>query len=693
MAYKRLSLALWYLDDKEEAVEAIKKSIALKPDFASAHYNLACFYAKMEQKEDMLTSLQQAIELDEYSNYREMASNDDDFEAYDIDDDFLAIVESENTHQNKQEELMASEDGEAISAWILLLEKEIPAEAVEWDSYDNGVSELIEEKIDIISTEALVYLFQLVMVNVDIEDFNELYKLVSTLEQRGVELEDLLIENWQARYENTDPGHLGGIDYQILELLKKVPVDKLVKLVLWGLKSHGPDALRDYEGVCAPLLQQLPARHELYAELVEVLDTYLHQETYKDEPIESRKKRISIALAPPPVEVPKDDTSRWATEKAGINHFHPQNVITAACHLAIQSDPEAIALVKKELPKICDFVINPNLPIDLRVDAVKSIIKEIGTEEQLQSISPALKDKSYALIEAIGEVMAPLNMIPAEAKEAVTFLIQESQKEGLDDYDLHDIVKALSWLQDERVVDALIECLSNGKEAVRRESLYALGIQKASKAIPQIVHQLKEGSGQCVTAAAKALDQIGGEAHKALEDKETYEIVVERAKKSPRWATKALNYIRVPQVVEDQLELLGATHENESYMPLSEGIAKWAIQESLPKLLFYGFDEYINRNISGRNFFMMFNAIARKHGDLPNEEIIDEVVKIIKNSAEEDVIELTEMIESDKKYADKTYPTKEDLLREVKFTQSYQEAVQKISPAAEKLVKVMFTSI
>lgn len=74
----------------EGAIEKYQKSLELNPVSSNAHYNIACILSLKGQKEKMLSALKRAISLD--SKYKKMALEDEDFEAYKKDPDFLAIV-------------------------------------------------------------------------------------------------------------------------------------------------------------------------------------------------------------------------------------------------------------------------------------------------------------------------------------------------------------------------------------------------------------------------------------------------------------------------------------------------------------------------------------------------------------------------------------------------------------------------
>ncbi len=693
LAYKRLGLALWYSDKKDEAIDAMKKSIELQPEFASAYYNLACFYAIDNMKTEMLFHLKKSIELDKYTNYREMAENDEDFDRFIEDDDFLEIVKANKKKSKKLHEVFASEDYNAISDAILQIEKEIPLEAIEWDYSPDGdsITDLLEDKADKIKSEALLYLFKIVTINTSIEDFEGFSILMNVLRSKIKEdFDDLIIETWKGRYEYTDSGHLSDIDRQILESLKGLPVERCAEVVLWGLKSHGKDAIQDHEDLCALLLHKLPESHKHRTELVDIIDNYLHGDIYKEEDFKTRQKRIRIALSPPPVEVPSNSNDRWAYEKAAIIHFHPANVVRAASHMAIQKDPEIVELVKQNLPRICGFVTDSSLPVDLRVTSVTGVIERVGDKESVASLGPALLDKSVGLIEAVGRLMYNFNILPEETKFAVDYLSETAKKENIDDYDLYDLIRALLWLKDERVTKVLLSALNNKTEAVRREAIRGLGIQKASSAIPQIVLQLREGSPQCVSAAAEAFDAIGGKALTELTNKNNYELVLKMAKKNPRWAIKALNYFQLEQVHDDLIELFKTTNEREAFRHLAKGIANWCKEESIPQLVLLGLDRYKAESIGARNFIVVFRAIARNH-TYPDKQIIEEVKNILSNSPTEDIVAFADDLKSDSRYADIIKPSKAEKESEEKYTKTYMVALKTIRPEAEELARIMFS--
>ena len=688
---KRLGLALWYSDRKEEAIAMMKKSVDLNPEFASAYYNLACFYANEGRKAEMLLHLQKAIDLDEFTDYREMAEEDEDFEGFLDDDDFLEIIEAERKESNKLAEIFASGDYGMISQTILQLDQEIPVKAVDWEAYgDESISELIKNNGAKLSEEALLYLFRIVSFNESIDYFEGFSALLETLKaKKDGAFDDLLIQAWKGRYKYTDPGHLGSIDYQMLDSIKQLPVEKVAEIALWGLRSHGQDALRDYENLNAIALEKLPEPHPLRAELVELVDNYLHGDIYKGEAFDVRQRRIRIALAPPPVEHDPNSGDSWAYEKAALAHFHPASVINAASRLVIQKDPALVDLVRKDLQKICDFAIDPGLPAELRVSAVKDIIGRLGDKKAIAAVAPALRDKSVKLLEAIGEVMHKAGVVSPEAKVAVDCLIKEADREELDNYDLYDLICALRWFKDERVVEALLSALNKGNEAVRREALRGLGIQKAVMAIPQIVMQLREGSPQCVSAAAKCLHEIGGEAWQALEDKSNYEKVLSAAKKHPRWSMEALIYFRHERVNDDLIKLLKKNKEFDAFPYLAKGIAAKATELNIPELIQIGLDRYQAENIGGRHFVEIFRSIARRGQAPVHESVLDEVKEILSGSDKGDLRDFVADLKYDGKYANVSAPSEAERESEEKFAEVYAQALKAIDEA-QGLPEILF---
>ncbi len=72
------------------ALESLEKAIELKPDYAEAWFNRACLYALKGERENALSDLRRAIELD--SSLKERAKKDKDFEALWDDEEFRKLV-------------------------------------------------------------------------------------------------------------------------------------------------------------------------------------------------------------------------------------------------------------------------------------------------------------------------------------------------------------------------------------------------------------------------------------------------------------------------------------------------------------------------------------------------------------------------------------------------------------------------
>jgi tetratricopeptide (TPR) repeat protein len=78
------------LERFDEAIVALDQVINIAPNFHKAWFNRACAYAKKKDKENMLSSLKKAVELD--IENKAYATTDKDFAEYWNDDDFKNIV-------------------------------------------------------------------------------------------------------------------------------------------------------------------------------------------------------------------------------------------------------------------------------------------------------------------------------------------------------------------------------------------------------------------------------------------------------------------------------------------------------------------------------------------------------------------------------------------------------------------------
>ncbi len=696
LAYKRLGMALWNVDQKDDAIASMKKSIELKPEFASAYYNLACFYAQNGIKSEMLHNLKRAIELDDYTDYRKMATDDRDFDSYCDDEEFENITEGEKKQAYALQKIFDSGDFDAISHTLLQVGKEIPLEAVDWVDEDIGanIGELLENHASELSAEALLHVFKTVVNNHRIDELDGFSDLMDALQSRiAGDFDALLVEEWKNRYTCTDACHLCGIDYALIDKIGDINIEEGVKVVIWGLNSHGKDAVQDYKDISSFLLETLPESHDLRKELVETIDTLLHGKLYKDEDFEIRQHRVRMALPPPSLNVEHSSDDWWAREKAELAHFHPTLVVRAAAHMSIQeSHPEIVELARESLPRLCEFVNDASLPVDTRIDALE-VVKKLGDDSTAALLVPALSDRSIPLLQRIGEFLHDCNIVPAkETKVAVDYLIGIF-KDLTDPYEIHDLVCALRYFQDDRVVDILIKVLENTREAVRREALYGLGIQKATGAIPLIVKQLRDGSDQCVTAAAVALDAIGGEAQKELENEDNYSCVLKKARTSPRWAIKALNYFKLPRVNDDLIELFLTTPENEAFEHLARGMSQWGQGKSIPELLSMGVDRYRGSECAGRYYVQVFRSVARKNDDGPAADILKGIKGIISETNSKNIEEFANSLAYDAKYCKIEDPSDKEREAETNYSKAFIAEMKQVSPEAEYLARAMFQQV
>ena len=76
--------------DRAKAIELYEKAVKLDPSFHKAVYNLACEYAKNQQRDKALENLEKAIALT--SSYKTIAQQDSDFAALRGDEGFLKLV-------------------------------------------------------------------------------------------------------------------------------------------------------------------------------------------------------------------------------------------------------------------------------------------------------------------------------------------------------------------------------------------------------------------------------------------------------------------------------------------------------------------------------------------------------------------------------------------------------------------------
>lgn len=89
--YFRKAQALFYLERLEESLVVYEEGLAKYPKDSTKWYNVACIYARWQDKEQMLFNLQRAIELE--AKHRPEARIDEDFKEYWKDEDFLALLD------------------------------------------------------------------------------------------------------------------------------------------------------------------------------------------------------------------------------------------------------------------------------------------------------------------------------------------------------------------------------------------------------------------------------------------------------------------------------------------------------------------------------------------------------------------------------------------------------------------------
>lgn len=96
-AFKSLAVEAHRSGNFQEAVALLKRAVAEKSDYAPGWYSLACAYAKLSMKIEMIDALKNAIEFgrSEYAmDYRPEISEDSDFDAYREDVEFVELVDT-----------------------------------------------------------------------------------------------------------------------------------------------------------------------------------------------------------------------------------------------------------------------------------------------------------------------------------------------------------------------------------------------------------------------------------------------------------------------------------------------------------------------------------------------------------------------------------------------------------------------
>lgn len=330
LTQKRHALALWHLEQKDEAITHMKKSVELKPDFASAHYNLACFFAQQQNKPEMLAHLQKAIDCDDYTDYQEMAEEDEDFDDYHDDEDFTAIIDADRKELKTLNSLLLGNDYVAISNAILQIEKTIPIHNVDLiSSYEKDtISDFLEVKSEHLSDESLFYLFKIVFANLEVDYFDGLPYLLQELQLRlNDHFDDLLISHWKDRHSDSESYDLSNFDFHVFQYLKKIDVSKSAKTIIWGLNKHGKDTFPYCEETIAYLLRHLPQGNLNRPALIGTIDTVLHEDQNKLDSLATREERLRVILPPSGLEYPEESNDPFINAKTEISDYHPYYVL------------------------------------------------------------------------------------------------------------------------------------------------------------------------------------------------------------------------------------------------------------------------------------------------------------------------------------------------------------------------------
>lgn len=686
LAQKRRSLALWGLEKSEEAIEAMQRSVELKPDFESGYYNLACYYGVTNNKEQMLASLEKAISL--YEDYKYTARDDDDFEEFKNDEDYLALVNPAALESREMTQLFESEDFKAISEALEKVGGEIPLEVIDWEDEDEGANliELLEEHAERLDYRTLLHLYKLIIYKMDLDSFGAFEEIMDALQEKDAAgFSELIVNGWKERYAKTDAGHMGRIDYQLRYKIKRLDCKIVAELIVWGLKLRGNDALADYEELASATLEKLPYDSREQRELVEIVDTLLHGELYLNDEFEVRARRVGLALPAPDIEVEEDPDDEWARERVAVNHYHPGLVVSTAVNLSSFNNPEALELARVAVPKLCEFILDDDLPVDLRYRAVE-VVEKVGDNRAVKRLEPALSDRSVKMLEVLGRTFHKAGVIPEDSAKAVDTILENFSD------DPYAEVCALGWYRDPRVVPTLIKTLENSREANRREALNGLAIQKASSAVENILQQLREGSSQCLTAAAIALSEIGGEAaDTAFSNMENYQLVLEKVKERPRFSAKALNYFKVDCLSADLVELYANCKEYEAEPIIAGGIAELAEEQSLIGIVALGLDRYKGDSRRGRDYILIARSIGRAHSAGPDQEVLAELIQILKESTADAIEDFAKQLKKDADYQKVPDAPPEEAKIEENYRAALKSAFTEVSSEAAILAESLFS--
>ena len=86
------SLVLYELNQLDDAIEWVKKSLSIEPKFANGWYNLACYSAKQNLNSESLSALKRAIELD--PSFAKLARTEKDFDSIKSTNEFQEYVKN-----------------------------------------------------------------------------------------------------------------------------------------------------------------------------------------------------------------------------------------------------------------------------------------------------------------------------------------------------------------------------------------------------------------------------------------------------------------------------------------------------------------------------------------------------------------------------------------------------------------------
>ena len=74
----------------DRAIESLEEALAVEPNDALVHYNLACYWSLVQNKRQALSYLSRALDLED--NYRNLISAESDFDSIRNDPAFRALV-------------------------------------------------------------------------------------------------------------------------------------------------------------------------------------------------------------------------------------------------------------------------------------------------------------------------------------------------------------------------------------------------------------------------------------------------------------------------------------------------------------------------------------------------------------------------------------------------------------------------